>query len=482
MAVTLSLSTVGLIIYWLLLTTVFLRVVFKRRPVSSSLAWMLIIVFLPFLGIVLYFLFGEVQLGKRRAERAQALRDPFIQNLSSHLIEQQDDQPTSTAAKAVYEIMQQHMGRGSIGYDNLQVFSAPDEIFDAWLTDIRSAKKNIRACFYIWHDQGRVKEVAQALIEAAQRGVEIEILVDHAGSWSFFMFSKQLDAMRSAGIEFVAALPVSLWRNIFRRIDLRMHRKLLIIDNKIGYGGSMNMADPRFFNSDRKVGPWIDMMMRFEGAAAFGVSKVFSWDWEVETGERRFPVLEKEIAQLPTTQWMTMVPSGPDLGTDVITQVMLTSIYRAEKCITVATPYFVPSESLLLALCHAAERGVEVIILLPKKCDSKLAGWASKSFYSDILRAGAEIRHFNKGLLHTKALVVDEQIAIVGSVNLDVRSFQLNFELSFALYNESSCGKIISLLNQYSENSEVVRYEDWERRGRLSRLYERLTFFVSPLL
>lgn len=482
MAVTLNLSTIGLIIYWLLLTTVFLRVVFKRRSVSSSLAWMLIIVFLPVLGVVLYFLFGEVQLGKRRAERAQALRDPFIQNLSSHLLEQHDDKPKSTAAKAVYSIMQEHMGRGSIGYDNLQVFSDPDEIFDAWLTDIRSAQKNIRACFYIWDEQGRVAEVAQALIEAAERGVKIEILVDHAGSWSFFMFSKQLAAMRAAGIEFVAALPVSIWRNLFRRIDLRMHRKLLIVDNKIGYSGSMNMADPRFFNSKRKVGPWIDMMMRFEGAAAFGISKVFSWDWEVETGDRRFPVLEKEIAQLPTTQWMTMVPSGPDLGTDVISQVMLTSIYRAEKSIKVVTPYFVPSEALLLALCHAAERGVDVSILLPSKCDSKLAGWASKSFYNDVLRSGVEIRHFNKGLLHTKALVVDEQIAIVGSVNLDVRSFQLNFELSFALYNEDSCGKIMSLLSEYHAESVPVDYEQWQRRSRISRLYERLTFFVSPLL
>lgn len=480
MANFLSLSTFGLIIYWLLLTTVFLRVVFKRRAVGASMAWMLIIVLFPIFGVLLYILFGEVQLGTRRAERAQALRDPFLQNMSTQLSQQATNIPRCPAALGVFRIMEQHLGTGALGYSNFSVYSEPDEIFDCWLSDIQAAKQSIRAEFYIWHDEGRVEEIADALINAAKRGVNVEILVDHAGSWRFFMFSKQLTRMREAGIKLLAALPVKVWRNIFRRIDLRLHRKLLIIDNKVAYSGSMNMADPRFFNISREVGPWIDMMIRFEGAAAFGVSKVFSWDWEVETGERNFPVLKDELG--PSTQWMTMIPSGPDLGTDVISQVMLCSIYRAEHSITVVTPYFVPSEDLLQALCHAAERGVNVVILLPEKCDSRLAGWASRSFYSSVLQSGAEIRLFKGGLLHSKALVVDEQIAIVGSVNLDVRSFQLNFELSFALYNEDSCGKIIELLESYKVESEPVCPKVWENRSNLNQLLERLTYFVSPLL
>lgn len=475
-----SLSTLGLIVYWLLLASVFFRIIFKRRAVGASLAWMLVIVVFPIFGVLLYILFGEIQLGKRRAERARDLRAPFLHNMSAQLSQQMFVFPQCPAAYGVFSIMEQHLGMGALGYNNLQVYSDPDEIFDSWLTDIQQAQQSIRAEFYIWHEQGRVGEITEALIAAAQRGVHVEILVDHAGSWKFFMFSKQLAQMRAAGIEFLAMLPVSLWRNLFRRIDLRMHRKLLIIDHKIAYSGSMNMADPRFFNIEQNVGPWIDLIIRFEGAAAFGVSKVFSWDWEVETGERRFPVLTEELA--PSTQWMTLIPSGPDLGTDVINQVMLCSIYRAEKSITVVTPYFVPSEDLLQALCHAAERGVRVVILLPEKCDSHLAGWASRSFYSSVLHAGADIRLFKQGLLHTKALVVDEQIAIVGSVNLDVRSFQLNFELSFALYNKDSCGKIMQLLESYKAESKAVCLAKWKNRSRLNRLLERLTYFVSPLL
>lgn len=468
--------------YWLLLTAIFLRVIFKRRSVGASLAWMLIIVFLPILGIVLYVFFGEVQIGKKRLERAQSLRDPFLQNMSSHLSHQKVPIPEQPAAIAAHNIMEKHLGTGALGYNNLKIYSEPDEIFDHWLTDINTAQKSIRATFYIWHDAGRVKEIAQALILAAKRGVKIEILVDHAGSWKFFLFSKQLTAMRAAGIEFLPALPVSILRMLVRRMDLRMHRKLFIIDNKIAYSGSMNMADPRYFNIGRQVGPWIDLMARFEGAAAFGVSKIFSWDWEVETGERRFPELQSELEIAPNTQWMTMIPSGPDLDTDVISQVMLASIYRAEHCITVSTPYFVPSEQLLLALCHAAQRGVEVTLLLPEKCDSKLAGWASRSFYEDVLSSGAKIMLFKGGLLHTKALVVDEQIAIIGSVNLDVRSFQLNFELSFALYNKDSCDKVIALLDSYKASAYPVLLSEWRQRGRVSKLIERLNYFLSPLL
>ncbi|MCC5855075.1 MAG: cardiolipin synthase [Idiomarina sp.] len=475
-----QISDFWLVVYWLILASVFLRVVFKRRSVGASLAWMLIIVIFPILGVLLYLMFGEVQLGKRRAERAQAMRDPFIQNLTSQIESHHTEEPTHPAAKAMFNIMERHLGTGALGYHHLDVYSEPDAIFDAWLNDINKAKVNIRAAFYVWHAKGRVIEVTDALIRAQQRGVKVELLLDHAGSWRFFMLARCYRRMRNAGIEITQALPVSIWRNLFRRADLRLHRKLLIIDHRIAYSGSMNMADPKFFNIGRQVGPWIDMVIRFNGAAAFGVSKVFSWDWEVETGERRFPELTTPLKE--SHQWMTMIPSGPDLGTDVISQVMLASIYRAETSITLSTPYFVPSEEIHHALCHAAQRGVKVVILLPERCDSRLAGWASRSFYSELLQAGVDIRLFSEGLLHTKALVVDDHVALVGSVNLDMRSLQLNFELSFALYNRDSCAKISALLGEYHNASVSVCSNRWKNRSRAHRLAERLTYFLSPLL
>ncbi len=468
------------VFYWLLTASVFLRVIFKRRPVSSSLAWVLIIVVFPFLGVLIYLFFGEIHLGKRRAERAHALRTPFLENLTKFLSGHETPPPPGHAARAIYQIMHQRDGIGGLSYKNFSVLSDPDNIFDQWIRDIEHAERDIRMEFYIWHPHGRVTEVTEALITAAKRGVSIEILVDHAGSWSFFMFSRDLKRMRAAGIKLLPTLPVNLFRNLFRRVDLRLHRKLIVIDHVTCYTGSMNMADPRYFNAHKKFGPWIDIMLRFEGAAAFGVSKVFSWDWELETGERNFPQLKTELATCE--QWLSIIPSGPGQGEAVMHQIMLSMIHRANTSITIATPYFVPSEAIFEALCHAAQRNVDVCILLPKVSDSKIASFASESFYSGLLDAGVEIRLFHQGLLHAKAIVVDSELALVGSMNIDMRSLQLNFELSVALYDAESCKDVCNLLNTYKEQSNTVGVEAWHERPSYRHIAERFMYFLSPLL
>lgn len=469
-----------LLIYYLLLTAVYLRVLYKRRTVSASLAWFLVIFIVPVIGIIAYIAFGEIQLGSRRAQNAASLREPFIENLQQNLKQHAGPPPKDNAAAAVYALIHNAQSIGSIGYSDFSVISEPDKIFEQWLADIEQAQTSIRLEFYIWHPFGRVLAINQALIDAAKRGVKVELLADHAGSWRFFLLGKELKRMRDAGIEIVANLPVSLWRNVFRRVDIRMHRKILVIDHKICYSGSMNMADPDYFNQGRQVGAWIDMVMRFEGAAAFAVSKVFSWDWEVETSERRFPDIESELE--PAEQWMSIIPSGPQMTPDIAAQVLLSAIYRADKSIRITTPYFVPSEAIYDALIQAARRGVHVQILLPAKGDSRMATWASRSYYEGLLDAGVEIRHFHSGLLHTKALLVDEKLAVVGSVNLDMRSLQLNFELSFAIWHKPACKELSSLLKNYQSQSTEVSSEQWEQRSTLHRLTERLMYFMSPLL
>ncbi|TRW49733.1 cardiolipin synthase [Aliidiomarina halalkaliphila] len=475
-----QLTDLIVVLYWLLIASVFLRIIFKRRPVSASLAWVLIIVIIPLLGALIYLFFGEVQLGKRRAERAAAMHKPFTDNFLSHLQDHKPEVPSNVAAGAIYNLMKRRDGIGAFGFDNFSVLSEPDAIFDAWIADIRKAEKSIRMEFYIWHPHGRVNEVTDALIAAAERGVSVEILVDHAGSWRFFFWSRDLKRMRGAGIEFLPALPVNIFRNLFRRADLRLHRKMLLIDHYICYSGSMNMVDPRYFNVGRRFGPWIDMVIRFEGAAAFGVSKVFSWDWELETGDRRFPELENPLPH--SKQWLSIIPSGPGTHVDVVHQLMLSLIHRADQSLIIATPYFVPSEAIYEALVHAGKRGIDVCILLPAVSDSRIAAFASRSYYENLLAAGVQIRLFDKGLLHSKAMVVDGELAIVGSMNVDMRSLQLNFELSFALYNEDSCNQVCQLLHTYKEQSTAIDYERWKARSRLHRAAERFMYFLSPLL
>lgn len=467
------------VVYWLLLLLVTVRILTKRRPVSGTMSWLLLVLLLPAVGIVLYFLFGELSLGKKREQRAREMVKPYLSTLSFMNDRMPPPLPGGEQALAVHQLLAKRLGLSALSYQHLELLHAPNDIFDAWLQDIASARRRIRMEFYIWFVGGRVGDIEQALIAASQRGVEVELIIDHAGSRAFFR-SAQHAEMVAAGIEIIPALPVRIWRFAFRRLDLRIHRKLVIVDDQVAYTGSMNMADPDCFNKDAGFGPWIDVMLRIEGSAAQGLSKVFSWDWEVETGERRLPNLEEPVGV--ANEWLSIVPSGPGIGDDVIEQILLSSIYRSNHSIVICTPYFVPSESVFEALCQAAKRDVKIDIIVPKNNNSWLVKWASYSYYETLLQLGVCIHNFDGGLLHTKALLVDDELALMGSVNLDIRSLQLNFELSVALFSPQSCHIVRSLLESYLDKSEPVRLSVWLQRSPLERFLQRTMYFMSPLL
>lgn len=465
-------------LYWLVTAAVTVRIIALRRPVSVTLAWLLVIYIVPILGAALYILFGELNLGRKRANRASEMVEPYLTNLTTQFQDNSGPLPGGELSLAVNRLMTTQVGIGALNYGDLAVLRTPQQIFERMLEDIRQAHQSIVLETYIWHPGGYVELLTEELINACRRGVTVKLLIDHAGSRSFFR-SASCRAMRDAGIQVVAALPVRLYRTLVQRIDLRMHRKLLVIDDQIAYTGSMNIADPAYFKREAQVGQWIDMMLRLEGEAAAGLAKVFAWDWEVETGERVFPSMDE--ARGEPRHWLSIIPSGPGLG-DLINQTVLASIYRANHSIVISTPYFVPSEYVLAALCQAASRGVRVKLLLPRKNDSLMVGWASRSYFDVLLESGVEILLFDGGLLHTKAMLMDDQLALVGSVNLDIRSFQLNFELTVALFAPDSCLEVRDLLASYEEASEQLQPERWAQRSKPARVLERLMFFMSPLL
>lgn len=467
------------VLYWLLTAAVTLRVVIFRRPVSGTLAWLLVIYILPLVGAILYLLLGELNMGRKRAARAQAMVKPYLDNLNSRFCNGDIPLPGGHLAYAVHQILAARMGLGTLGYSNMQVLASADTVFSNLITDIQQASERIRVETYIWHPGGRADDVARELIRASQRGVKVSVLIDHAGSRRFFR-SKWRKDMVKAGIEVVPAMPVKLLRALVQRIDLRMHRKLLIIDDSIAYTGSMNMADPLLFKQKSKSAPWIDVMLRLDGQAACGLAKVFAWDWEVETGQRILP--DYYPAPEACNSWLSIIPSGPGVGEDLIGQAVLSSIYRANRSIVISTPYFVPSEAIFDALCQAARRGVAVTVLLPKRNDSLMVEWASRSYFDLLLEAGVDIKQFGGGLLHSKVMLMDDELALVGSLNLDIRSLQLNFELTIALFGQKSCVGIKTLLEHYAAQSQSVGLAVWQQRSRSARVLERLMFFMSPLL
>ena len=219
-------------------------------------------------------------------------------------------------------------------------------------------------------------------------------------------------------------------RVFLRRMDLRQHRKMIMIDNYIAYTGSMNMVDPRYFKQDAGVGQWIDLMARMEGPIATAMGIIYSCDWEIETGKRILPP-PPDVNIMPFEQasghTIHTIASGPGFPEDLIHQALLTAAYSAREYLIMTTPYFVPSDDLLHAICTAAQRGVDVSIILPRKNDSMLVGWASRAFFTELLAAGVKIYQFEGGLLHTKGVLVDGELSLVGTVNLDMRSLWLKF-------------------------------------------------------
>lgn len=471
--------------YWVLIAGVTLRVMMKRRAVPSAMAWLLVIYILPLVGIITYLLFGELNLGKRRAERSRALWPYTAQRIEDlkgchHIFASEN----SEVARSLFQLCEHRQGIGGLKGNQMQLFTSTDDALWALIRDIGLAKNNIEMVFYIWQTGGLVDQVAEALMAAARRGVRCRLMLDSAGSVQFFRSSYPA-LIRAAGVTVVEALHVNILRVFLRRMDLRQHRKMVLIDNHIAYTGSMNMVDPRFFKQDAGIGQWIDIMARMEGPVATAMGIIFSCDWEIETGERILPPLP-DVNIIPfehaSGHIVQVIASGPGFPEDVIHQVLLTSIYAARERLIMTTPYLVPSDDLLHAICTAAHRGVKVHIIVPRHNDSILVGWASRAFFTELLEAGVLIHQFEGDLLHTKSVLVDGQLSLVGTVNLDMRSLWLNFEIMLVIDDNDFSSNLARVQEDYISRSQIIEARVWSKRPYWQRIVERLFYFFSPLL
>lgn len=459
------------------------RVIMKRRPVGVSLAWLALIYAIPILGVATYILFGEVRLGRKRGERAKAMYRPYADWINV-LVERFPGQrfTVSEPVRPIYELVKARLNMPMLSGNGLTLLQDTDGILSAMQRDIRDARSSCYLEFYIWHAGGRADDIAFELMAAARRGVDCRVLLDSVGSAGFFR-SHWPRRLREAGVKLVEVLPVGPLRILFERQDLRMHRKLVVIDDDVAYAGSMNMVDPSCFKQDAGVGEWVDIMLRIRGPIVPILWSLFVWDWEMETGERLLEQLEYHpISCLDNQLKMQLLPSGPFMGGDAIQQSLLTAIYQASRRLVLITPYFVPDDSLVAALCSAADRGVEVQLVLPAKNDSRMVNYACNAFFDELLAAGVEIHWYQAGLLHTKCVLVDHQFALVGTVNLDRRSLWLNFEMTLLIDDGQVMGELLHLADSYLMHSKRVSWLEWRKRPLRQRILENLFYLLSPLL
>ena len=476
-------STAILMTHWVIAVGLSVRVIMRRPPLGVSVAWLAVILSVPFVGATVYLLFGEKRLGRRRAARInESIAEVFNWQKTLRAESEPVFSPVETSAEPLLRYAERVLGFPALPGNNIELLSDFKSIFDHMVADINTANKTIHFCFYIWHGEGRMADIVDALIRAAGRGVQCRVLADAMGSKAF-LESNSVSRLRDAGVEFTAALPTGVFRTLFVRADLRNHRKIAVIDDRVAYAGSQNMVDPRFFKQESGVGEWVDAMVRITGPAAASLDGVFRLDWSVETGavfeppasfSDRFPGLSGPAIQI--------APSGPDLRPEAIHQLLLTAIYAAQQELVMTTPYFVPDESILTALLTAGLRGVDVTLIVPARNDSVLVRHASAAHFHDLMSAGIRIALFKGGLLHTKSLTIDGDMSVFGSVNLDMRSLWLDFEISLLIYDRDFTNRLRMLQNTYLQNSNTLNLESWQQRPAWRRFAENTCRLVGPLL
>jgi len=462
-----------------------LRIVMLKRPAGVTFAWVMVVLVLPLLGSLVYLLIGETRLGEQRAGRVKTIHQLFqdwLTDLQGRAQRQQVEIPES-----LNQIQRQAItvvGLPAMGGNRLQLLDGCQSIFSSLIEDIDSARHTCHLQFYIWHGGGLADLVGEALIRARRRGVACWVLLDAVGSKPFLMGAKA-EQLRQSGIELVAMLPVSPLRLFLRRADLRNHRKIIVIDYRVAYTGSQNLVDPRYFKQGAGVGEWIDVMIRVSGPLVEEMAGIFLEDWQLETGGHLGILDQPPTGDVFAPQGKAVaqaIPSGPVFRYMAIHQLLMTTLYTARRELVVTTPYFVPDDSLKMALISAAQRGVRVTLILPCKVDSLLVRYASRSLFDELLTAGVRIAQFKGGLLHTKAITVDRRFTIVGSVNMDMRSLWLNMEISLFVYDSAFTEALCKLTDSYLEDSEIMEHHRWQRRPLAMRLMENVTRLVGPLL
>jgi len=470
----------GLAVHVAAIMRVLLR---PHRDPASRIAWVVVIVTLPVLGIVTYVLFGEVNIGRRRIERARAVLE--------HLPDPREA-PGRDAAELRAEVPERHQhlfrvghsisGFEAVGGNSGHLLQDSAAVIDSMVADIDAASDHVHLLFYIWLPDNSGRRIAEALIRAAGRGVTCRALADDLGS-RLMIRSEHWHRMQAAGVRLARALPIGnpLLRALHGRIDLRNHRKIVVIDDRITYCGSQNCADAAFAIKPR-FAPWVDAMMRFEGPVARQNQHLFAGDWMAHVDDDLSPLLRQPLqstaAGLPAQAFGT----GPTVRWSAMPEMFENLIFSARRELLVTTPYYVPDESLQGALCACAHRGVKTTIVFPARNDSWIVAAASRSYYAELLAAGVEIYEFVGGLLHTKSLTLDGEITLIGSANIDRRSFDLNYENNILLYDPALTADMYRRQQSYIASSRRVTREEVAAWGWPQRLWNNTIAVLGPVL
>ena len=441
----------------------------SRADPLVMLGWLLFVIAVPFIGAFYYHFSGENRiritqskaLSRRNAQKVEKL--PGVE-----LTEEQ--QPLAALAEQITGVPPVH------GND-VTFYTDTDDSYDAIEDAIRSAKHHVHMEYYIWYADHYGDRFRDAVIAKAKEGVEVRILLDWVGCFS--TSREYVQQMEDAGVDFEWYLPVSRWNRKWSW-HLRTHRKIVVVDGRLAFIGSQNIGDETHKQKD--VRKWYDFHSRIEGPAVLFVQQTFTSDWafakkEELKGEKYFPAVEPKGDHA-----LQILPTGPDQPMRLLEGMLFSAITAADERVQIVTPYFVPSDLLVMALTHAAHRKVKVQIIIPRENDVATAYWAGRSFYDELVECGVEVYEFTDGMLHSKIIVIDEKWGMYGSINMDHRSFRHNFEISAIAYTDDTARELSKAFELYQGKSELLSQEVVDGHSAWEEMKEGAARLLANLL
>ncbi|WP_395397419.1 cardiolipin synthase [Novosphingobium sp. BL-8A] len=458
-----------LLIEWVIRLVMIVVLPLRRSP-EAARSWLLLVLFLPVPGLILYRFIGRARFPAWRQTRfADDL--PYRMNVAEGLAAIGETGPDR--AGAIAPLAGTLGGFPACGGNRADLLTDYDATIAAMASAIDSALRCVHLQTYIFADDRTGRFITEALARAHARGVAVHVLVDALGSrpWA----KRSMAMLDRAGVSARLVLPVRFASLRRARTDLRNHRKLCAIDGRIAFVGSQNIVNRDFKPSIVND----ELVARVEGPVVAAFDAMFASDWYLETGER---IASERIPAPAGTTVLQAMPSGPDFGTAGYERLLVELVHEARHEVTIVSPYLIPDDALLTAVRNAVARSVAVNLIVSHVVDQKLVRLAQRSYYQELLEAGVRIYRYRSHLLHTKAVAIDGMVGIVGSSNADMRSFALNAEISLILHGEDAVAPLLDVLNGYIAQSDRLPLSAWRLRPRPMRVLENLARLVSPLL
>lgn len=453
---------------------VFVVVSENRNPIKT-ISWVLLLLFVPVLGIIFFYFFGQdnrkYRLLSRRVYKHFKKRQPGMVSFN-------EKSQVLPEYRPLVNLLNRNNNASLLSGNEIEIYTNGNEKFDALFCDIEKAEYYIHIQYYIFLDDEIGTKLKDLLIRKAMQAVHVRVLYDEVANWK--VNKKFYEEMRLAGIEISGYLKVR-FPLLTSRVNYRNHRKIVVIDGKTGYIGGMNVAD-RYVKGARWGVPWRDTHIRITGRGVYGLQSVFLMDWHIASG--KMITSSRYYPEMPfyKDNQLQIAMDGPISQWHNLLQATLRIIGSAKKYVYIQTPYFLPTEGIAQALQTAALGGIDVRVMLPAKSDSKAVNYASHSYLEEMMKAGVRVYFYSEGFLHSKLIMSDDYVTVVGSANLDFRSFEHNFEVNAYIYDVHFARRMKKIFYNDQQSSSRLVLKDWIKRPRVRKIKESVMRLFSPLL